>query len=101
VELVQVLLPLTDNLRHPFPRDYYDRVALELTERFGGVTAYTRARAEGRWKHEGDTATEEMVVIEVMVAQLDEAWWTGYRKGPETMFRQQRIIVRAQPVKLL
>jgi hypothetical protein len=101
MNLVQVLLPLSDNLRHPFPRDYFDRVAKDLTERFGGVTAYTRSPAEGRWKHQGDTSAEEMVVIEVMVDHLDEAWWTAYRAGLEATFRQKRIIVRAQPVKIL
>lgn len=101
MDLVQVLLPLSDNLRHPFPRDFYDRVASELTERFGGVTAYTRSPAEGRWKHQGDTNAEEVVVIEVMVETLDEEWWTSYRAGLEAMFRQKRVIVRAQPVKIL
>ena len=99
--LIQVLLPLSDNLRHPFPRDFYDKVALELTERFGGVTAFTRSPAEGRWLHQGITTADEVVVIEVMVDPLDDAWWTVYRAGLEAIFRQQRIIIRAQPVKLL
>lgn len=101
MHLVQILLPLSDNLRHPFPRDYYDKVAVELTERYGGVTAYTRSPAEGRWKQQGDTNAEEVVVIEVMVDPLDEAWWTAYRASLEAAFRQQRIIVRAQPVTIL
>jgi hypothetical protein len=101
MQLVQVILPLSDNLRHPFPRDAYDKVAHELTERFGGVTAFTRSPAEGRWTHQGTTSAEEVVVIEVMVETLDEAWWTTYRTGLEARFRQQRIIVRAQPVKIL
>jgi hypothetical protein len=101
MDLVQVLLPLTDNQRHPFPRAFYDQVASELTQRFGGVTAYTRSPAEGRWLHQGDTTADEVIVIEVMVEALDEAWWSSYRAGLESVFRQKRIIVRAQPVKLL
>ena len=101
MHLVQILLPLSDNLRHPFPRDHFDKVAVELTERFGGVTAYTRAPAEGRWMQRGDTNAEEMVVIEVMVETLDEAWWTAYRATLEGAFRQQRVIVRALPVTIL
>ena len=101
MHLVQILLPLSDNDRHPFPRDHYDKVALELTERFGGVTAYTRAPAEGRWTGQGHANTEEVVVIEVMVERLDAVWWTDYRKGLEKRFRQQHIIVRAQSVLLL
>lgn len=101
MHVVQILLPLSDNDRHPFPRDQYDNVALELTERFGGVTAYTRAPAEGRWTGQGHTGSEEVVVIEVMVDRLDAVWWTDYRKGLEARFRQQHIIVRAQSVLLL
>ena len=101
MHLVQILLPLSDNLRHPFPRDHYDTVAIELATRFGGVTAYTRAPAEGRWTQRGDTNAEEMVVIEVMVETLDEPYWTAYRTALETMFRQHRIIIRALQVTLL
>jgi hypothetical protein len=101
MHLVQILLPLSDNLRHPFPRDRFDKVAVELTERFGGVTAYTRSPAEGRWMQRGDTSAEEMVVIEVMVETLDAPWWTAYRATLESAFRQQRIIVRALLVNIL
>ena len=101
MHLVQILLPLSDNERHPFPRDSYDQVALDLTKRFGGVTAYTRAPAEGRWTGQGHSNAEEVVVIEVMVEALDATWWTDYRKGLEARFRQQHIIVRATSVQLL
>jgi hypothetical protein len=101
MDLVQVLLPLSDNERHPFPRHYYDQVSATLTERFGGVTAYTRSPAEGRWTHQGDTTADEVVVIEVMIDHLDEGWWTAYRASLETLFRQKRIIVRAQAVRVL
>jgi hypothetical protein len=101
MDLVQVLLPLSDNEQHPFPRAFFDRVARELTDRFGGVTSYTRSPAEGRWTHEGGTTADEVVVVEVMVGALDEAWWTAYRIGLEATFRQKRVIVRAQRVKIL
>lgn len=101
MHLVQILLPLTDNHRHPFPRDHYDRIALDMTERHGGVTAYTRSPAEGRWKPQGHTNAEEVVVIEVMVDHLDEDGWRAYRLHLEEVFRQQHIIIRAQPVKVL
>ncbi len=101
MHLIQILLPLTDNDGHPFPRAAFEKVALELTKRFGGVTAFTRSPAEGRWKGQGHTGAEEMVVIEVMVERLDETWWSKYRQSLETKFRQQHIVVRAQMVKLL
>jgi hypothetical protein len=45
--LIQILLPLVDNEGQPFPHSDYMRVRSELTERFGGLTAFTRAPAEG------------------------------------------------------
>jgi hypothetical protein len=45
--LIQILLPLYDNAGAPLPRELYDDVREELTRRFGGLTAFTRAPAEG------------------------------------------------------
>lgn len=101
MHLIQILLPLSDNDGHPFPRAHFDKVAVGLTKRFGGVTAYTRAPAEGRWTGKGSTSAEEVIVMEVMVERLDETWWAKYRKSLEVKFRQEHIVVRAQMVKLL
>jgi hypothetical protein len=48
MHLVQILLPLNDNDGRALAKDLFETVARELTERFGGVTAYTRAPADGR-----------------------------------------------------
>jgi len=96
VHLVQLLIPLRDNEGHAFPQDYFVRVRAELTARHGGVTAYLRAPASGVWKDEqGEVAREEVVMVEVMVDQLDRAWWQAYRRELETRFRQQELVVRA------
>jgi hypothetical protein len=47
--LVQILLPIYDNQGSKLASEFYSRVRSELTERFGGLTAYTRAPAEGLW----------------------------------------------------
>jgi hypothetical protein len=102
MHLVQILLPLTDNAGHAFPRDRYRRVSDELTERFGGVTTYTRAPAEGRWKDEDhDVARDEIVIFEVMADDLDRRWWERYRQALERAFAQDEIVVRALPVERL
>jgi hypothetical protein len=46
-DLVQVLLPVYDNAGARFSSDHYDEVRAKLTGVFGGLTAYTRAPAEG------------------------------------------------------
>jgi hypothetical protein len=61
--LIQTLLPLMGDDGQPFAPEQYDRLAQELTEKFGGVTNFTRSPAEGRWKQGQDTEHDEMVVI--------------------------------------
>jgi hypothetical protein len=47
MHLVQLLLPLYDNEGKPFASTLFGAVRAELTKRFGGLTAYQRAPAEG------------------------------------------------------
>lgn len=101
LHLVQLLLPARDNAGQVFSSDAFDDVARELTERFGGVTAYSRAPAEGRWKQDADTEHDDIVVVEVMDESLDRAWWAAYRQELEQRFRQDVVIVRAQTIELL
>ncbi|HKA44385.1 MAG TPA: hypothetical protein VKF40_20545 [Burkholderiales bacterium] len=102
MHLVQLLLPVYDNAGKPFPASYYAAVRDELAGRFGGLTAYTRAPAEGLWSHEGgQPARDDIVVYEVMVEQLDRAWWESFRGDLERKFAQQELVVRAQPVERL
>ena len=102
MHLVQILLPLFDNARHVLHRDLFREVRRELTERFGGLTAYTRAPAEGLWMQGTEAPNlEDIVVHEVMVENLDRAWWRAYRQDLETRFRQETIVVRANEIELL
>lgn len=99
--LIQLLLPLSDNDGEPFSRCEYTHVRSELTERFGGMTAFTRGPAEGLWEENGKTAHDDIVVFEVMTSDLDEAWWSGYRRTLENRFKQDSIVIRAHQIFLL
>jgi hypothetical protein len=102
VYLIQILLPLHDNARQPFPNEAYTAVRSELTNRFGGITAYTRAPAVGLWKPNGSEATkEDIVILEVMADDLDLDWWKEYKHELETRFRQEMLVIRAQETRLL
>ncbi|HEX9078169.1 MAG TPA: hypothetical protein VF795_01195 [Desulfuromonadaceae bacterium] len=102
MHLVQILLPLYDNGGHPFPHREYIRVRDELTERFGGITAYIRSPAEGIWKETPSTTVrDDIVIYEVMTEQLDRHWWQGYRGDLALRFRQDLLIVRVSQVELL
>ena len=100
--LVQLFLPLRDNAGHAYPRAEFDRVRAELTERFGGATAFLRSPAVGAWEdEEGDVQRDEVVLVEVMADRLDRDWWTAYRESLEGRFAQEEILVRATPVERL
>ena len=102
MNLVQLLLPVYDRGGARFPQDSYDRVAAELTDRFGGLTAYVRAPAAGLWEESpGRTKRDDIVVYEVMVDALDPAWWATYRKELERRFDQDELVIRAQEIRRL
>jgi hypothetical protein len=99
--LITLLLPLYDGEGRAFPRELYEKVRRELTERFGGLTAFTRAPAEGLWRDEGRTERDDIVVLEVMADELDRSWWSGYRADLEARFMQDEIVIRAQSFERL
>jgi hypothetical protein len=94
--LVQILLPVYDNAGQRFTTDHYDKVRVRLTDTFGGLTAYTRAPADGLW-HSGNTVKRDnIVIVEVMVDALDRTWWKNYCRELKLLFRQDEIVCRAQ-----
>jgi hypothetical protein len=99
--LVQLLLPLRDEDGKPFPRAHYRQIRTLLTERFGGLTAYTRAPAEGLWDDGDAVAHDDIVVYEVMVRELDRDWWGEYRTGLERHFDQVELVIRATLIERL
>jgi hypothetical protein len=100
--LIQILLPLCDNSGASFSHLQYEQVRDELTELFGGVTAYLRSPAQGLWKESGALAVQDDIVIyEVMTENLDREWWRKYREKLTSDFRQDLLIVRVNEVQLL
>jgi hypothetical protein len=98
---VQILLPVVDKRGHARPYHLFGVVQEELTAKFGGVTAFINAPAEGRWKKNRRTVHDDIVVIEVMVKRLNRSWWQRYRRDLEQRFKQEAIVVRALPMQLL
>ena len=102
MHLVQLFLPLHDNAGVPFERAQFDSVRTELTELFGGVTAFVRAPALGAWEDGGgQVQRDEVVLFEVMAAQVDHGWWARYRSQLQQRFRQDEVLVRAMAVERL
>ena len=102
MHLVQLFLPLRDNDGSAFPKAWYDGVRSDLAERFGGVTAFTRAPATGLWEDgEGDVQRDDVVLFEVMAEHLDHAWWRNFRHALQQRFRQDEVLIRATAVERL
>lgn len=101
MHLVQILLPISDKSGKAFPAEQYSAIRDELTRVFGGMTFYRNAPAEGLWLSEGAVARDAIVTAEVMVEEIDRAWWSGYRAELETLFRQDEIVIRALPISRL
>jgi hypothetical protein len=102
VFMVEFLLPVSDNDGARIAKDEFDRVRRELTERFGGVTAFMRSPAIGVWADEtGVVYRDELVSFEVMSETLDRHWWRSYREELGKRFRQEEIVVRATSIERL
>jgi hypothetical protein len=95
INLVEILLPVTDNEGRQHPRHLFALVERELTERFGGVTSFTRAPAHGVTEDGGRKVHDDIIVVEVMTETLDRDWWASYRRTLEDRFRQEEIVIRA------
>jgi hypothetical protein len=101
MHLIEILLPLRDAHGNAFPPAYYDDLAQHLTDKFGGVTSFLRAPAEGRWHGSGATQREDIAVIEVMARSFDREWWMTLKHELKEKFQQDELIVRCQMVELL
>ena len=102
LHLVQLFLPLSDNEGSAFPKSLYDVVRTELTERFGGVTAFIRSPAVGVWEDDGgEVQRDEVVLFEVMADNVDHGWWAAYREDLQRRFDQDEVLIRASAVERL
>jgi hypothetical protein len=101
--LVQIFLPLQDNRGKPIAERHFKGLAEELSERFGGLTAYIRAPATGLWKKQQNARMlrDEIVIYEVIIGRLDRRWWRQKRQALQQTFRQQEILIRAHGILLL
>ena len=101
MHLIQILLPLNDSLGRRSPAEAFECLARELTEKFGGVTSFTRTPAEGRWKDGRKTERDDIAVIEVMTETIEHEWWSDFRRHLEQQFNQDEVIIRCQSIQRL
>ena len=102
MHLIQILLPLYGNDGRELLHDTYGAIRDELVARFGGLTAFTQSPAEGLW-HPGDRELQrdEIIMIEVMVNAVEQAWWASFRIRLQDLLGQESIVIRAWPIEQL
>jgi hypothetical protein len=94
--LIQILLPLKMRDGADVPPAMFAEVRVELTQRFGGVTAYSRSPATGLWKRtDAEVERDQVIMIEVVVDSFDREWWIAYREQLEQRFGQEEVHARA------
>ena len=102
MHVVEIFLPLKRNDGSDQPRVLFGDLRAELVERFGGLTAFTRAPAEGLWESESGAAQRDQIVIfEVMTDDLDHDWWRDFRGTLERRFEQEEVLIRSSEVQRL
>jgi len=102
--LVQILLPTHTRDGGVVAAEEFARVRIELTERFGGVTAYSRTSpATGLWKKDDaeEIERDRVIMVEVVVDVFDREWWAAYREQLETRFDQEVVHARALAMELV
>jgi hypothetical protein len=98
VHLIQLLLPVVAS---DDDRVSFEAILGELTDQFGGATAFLNSPADGLWKDGGKRERDRVITVEVMVEEIDADWWKNYRKHLERTFQQKELIVRAVEITKL
>lgn len=98
--LIQIFLPLRDNVGTPIAQRHFRELANELSERFGGLTAYARSPATGLWKNrkDGHVKRDDILIYEVLSKRLERQWWKLKRQALQKTFRQREILIRGHAI---
>ena len=100
--VVEIFLPLKRRDGSPQPGGHFAGLRAELLERFGGLTAFTRAPAVGLWEDDDEhVERDEIVIFEVMAEELERGWWRDLRDRLERDFGQDEILIRASAAERL
>jgi len=98
MHVVEIFVPTTFGTGGQIPKALLELLKQELTDEFGGVTAYTRSPAEGLWKSGDNVERDVVLILEVMTGSIDKPWWKAFRQRTEAVLRQQEILIRASRV---
>lgn len=96
MHLIQVFLPLYDRDGKENPPEIFQHVNERLTVKFGGITTYAHAPAIGFWKARAKKPVkDELIIVEVMADQIEQPFWTEFRRWLESELDQTELVIRA------
>jgi len=102
MQLIQLYLPLYDADGNSFDPDIYQQTKATLTEKFGGLTMYSRSPAKGLWKEdEQSTVKDDIVIYEVIAETLDRPFWTNYKNELKNKFKQDELLIRCSSITII
>jgi len=101
-QLIQIYLPLYDTAGEAIPASLFQEVTDVLTDRFGGLTKYTRSPAEGLWKEaEEKTVKDDILIYEVIAPDLDATFWQDYKEVLKRQFKQEELLISCASVTIV
>lgn len=72
----------------------YKAIRLELTERFGGMTAYSHSSATGLWKNDDEELTvDKVIVYEVIADGHEKKFWKSFKEILKAQFKQGDMVI--------
>jgi hypothetical protein len=101
LHLIQILVPLFDNDGNRLSGEVFRAIRAELVTQFGGLTAFTRAPAEGLWATEDKVSHDEIMIFEVMAERVELEWWRSYRRTLEMRLRQEVVVIRHHQIDVI
>ena len=95
---MQILLPKETGKGEKIPKDWFDGLLRELTDKFGGATSFIRAPGEGLWRSGGGTERDNIAVVDVTTELPLPDYWRGLRERLKSELAQHKIVIRAQEI---
>lgn len=100
--LMQIFVPYGNSADGALREEPYMNLKQELTDRFGGVTVYSRAPVKGIWKPApGQQEADDMIIYEVLLGKPDMSYWSSLKSRLEYIFQQQEILMRYYTVSIV
>jgi hypothetical protein len=100
--LIELFLPVYDQLGNAFAHKHYTAVRKKLEEKFVHVTSYSRVPATVMSDHgKENLPAQAFIVYEIMAADLDSTFWSKYKTTLVKTFGQDDVMIRCTAISVI